>query len=44
MDGLPAILAICGGIAFFMLFAEIFVYKRFIDKELEYENKNKKTK
>lgn len=44
MDGLPAILSICGGVAFFALFIEILVYKRFIDKELKYESENKKNK
>lgn len=44
MEGLPLILGYCGLIGFLLLVVEVFVYKRFIDKELEYENKNQKVK
>lgn len=44
MEGLPLILGYCGLISFLLLVVEVYVYKRFIDKELEYESKNKKIK
>jgi hypothetical protein len=44
MEGLPFILGFCGLLSILLLTIEIYVYKRFIDKELEYESKNKKIK
>lgn len=41
MVDLPLIICYCLFIGILLMTIEIFVYKKFIDKELEYESENK---